>query len=168
MSYSVAMNLRRVSSTNINQMLNVLRVSLLSMKASITTVYSDKHQRAIRYIKHEMTLRLAGGCWLSPTALLSNYDRYPPFRHTERLSDTTAASNAPFLPCGPDIGLERTKLNGYFLHSLQYHGRFAGSRHVFDLMTSNLARMGFLTWATRGRHRIKDSSSCLTNRSIQR
>lgn len=140
MSYSVAMNLRRVSSTNINQMLNVLRVSLLSMKASITTVYSDKHQRAIRYIKHEMTLR---------------YDRYPPFRHTERLSDTTAASNAPFLPCGPDIGLERTKLNGYFLHSLQYHGRFAGSRHVFDLMTSNLARMGFLTWATRGRHRIR-------------
>lgn len=59
MSYSVAMNLRRGSSTNINQMLNVLRVSLLSMKASITTVYSDKHQRAIRYIKHEMTLRLA-------------------------------------------------------------------------------------------------------------
>lgn len=58
MSYSVAMNLRRVSSTNINQMLNVLRVSLLSMKASITTVYSDKHQRPIRYIKHEMTLRL--------------------------------------------------------------------------------------------------------------
>lgn len=126
-------------------------------------------QASTSYTLHKTWNDVAvGGCWLSPTALLSNYDRYPPFRHTERLSDTTAASNAPFLPCGPDIGLERTKLNGYFLHSLQYHGRFAGSRHVFDLMTSNLARMGFLTWATRGRHRIKDSSSCLTNRSIQR
>lgn len=76
MSYSVAMNLRRVSSTNINQMLNVLRVSLLSMKASITTVYSDKHQRAIRYIKHEMTLRLAAaGCRQQPYCQITTVTR---------------------------------------------------------------------------------------------
>lgn len=39
--------------------------------------------------------------------------------------------NTHFLPRGPDVRLKWTKLNRYVLHSLQNHGRFAGSRHVF-------------------------------------